>query len=77
MKGDGAQAGFPDLIVIAPGGKTLFLEVKTKSGKLSEAQKDFANDLQMMGHNYAVVRSIEDARAAFDRAGIKTREILP
>ena len=76
MKGDGAAAGFSDLIVIAPGGKTLFLEVKTSSGKLSEAQKSFANDLQLMGHNYSVVRSIDDARVAFDRAGIKMREII-
>ena len=74
MQQAGASAGVPDLIVIAPGGKTLFMEVKTPIGKLSPDQKAFANDLQNMGHNYALVGSIDDARKAFARAEIKTRE---
>ena len=74
MQTAGALPGVPDLLVIAPGGKTLFMEVKTPSGRLSDVQKEFANKLQTMSHNYALVRSIDDARKAFARAEIKTRE---
>lgn len=77
MNAAGAVKGVPDLIVIAPGGKTLFMEVKTIEGRLSPDQKKFAGDLISMGHNYALVRSIEDARVAFARADIKTRESMP
>jgi hypothetical protein len=76
MNAAGAVKGVPDLIVIAPGGKTLFMEVKTPEGRLSPDQKKFAGDLQSMGHQYALVRSIDDARVAFARADIKTREFL-
>ena len=74
MNGAGAVKGVPDLIVIAPGGKTLFMEVKTIEGRLRPEQKKFAGDIVSMGHHYALVRSIEDARIAFARADIKTRE---
>ena len=76
MNAAGAVKGVPDLIVIAPGGKTLFMEVKTPEGRLSPDQKKFAGDLQSMGHQYALVRSIDDARVAFARADIKTREFF-
>lgn len=44
MQGD---VGFPDL-VLARNGKVLFAELKSESGRLSEAQLDWANTLRTL-----------------------------
>lgn len=53
--------GIPDLVLIQPGGKVTWLEVKTKKGRLSANQKRMHDRLQSMGHRVAVVRSVEEA----------------
>ena len=45
-----------DMLIIAP----LWLEVKTAKGKQSPAQKEFQAMVEADGHQYAVVRSVED-----------------
>lgn len=72
LKGMGALAGFPDLIVLADG-VTLFLEVKAPGGSLSPAQREFRDHAQAQGFPWALVRSADDALAAVHAAGIKTR----
>ena len=74
MKKIGLRAGVADLTVLAPGGTTLLIEVKTDDGKLSPEQKAFGNRANDLGHFFQVVRSIEDVRRAFTRAGVHTRE---
>ena len=37
-----------------------WLEVKTATGKQSELQKSFQQQVESHGHRYAVVRSVED-----------------
>ena len=41
-----------------------WLEVKTATGKQSELQKSFQNQVEAAGHRYSVVRSIEDVETA-------------
>jgi hypothetical protein len=75
MKWTGTLSGMPDLGLVLPGGRAGFFEIKTpKRGRLSDAQNEMLPCLEMRGARCAVVRSIEDARAAFRVWGIATRE---
>lgn len=57
----GLPEGFPDLLVIAPGGRVVFMEVKTESGRVSAAQEHMHEFLTGFGQHVCVVRSVEDA----------------
>lgn len=59
MKGEGVLAGFSDLIIIAKG-NILFIEVKTRSGKQSDLQIKFQLDVERLGFQYIICRSLED-----------------
>ena len=61
MKSTGLMPGFPDLILLAPGGRVAFLEVKAPSGRVSPAQSQAHAMLDRLGHQVAVVRSQDDA----------------
>ena len=58
MKQLGRKAGFPD-IAIFYNGKTLFIEFKSATGKLSEAQKNLFPEFAKQGHTVHIVRSLE------------------
>jgi hypothetical protein len=70
----GVVAGVPDLIVIGPGGRAHFIEVKSEAGRLSDVQLDVVADLSKLGAPFTTVRSIDDVRRAFSGWGIETRE---
>lgn len=74
LKTLGVVAGVPDLIVFAPGGRAFCLEVKAEKGTLQPTQKAFARQMEDLGIGWALVRSVDDARAAFASWGIATRE---
>ena len=59
MKGEGVLAGFSDLIIIAQG-NVLFIEVKTKDGRQSDLQAKFQSDVERLGFQYSICRSLED-----------------
>ena len=54
------HVGVADRIVMLPGGRVWFVELKTVKGRLSPLQKVFAADMARMGMNYAVLRSKEE-----------------
>lgn len=64
----GVRAGWPDLEIFVS--KTwwqtdvnwspIFLEIKTKTGRLSSAQKQVQQELRSAGCHVATVRSVED-----------------
>ena len=70
IKLDGALAGYPDLIVCAPSGKCLFLEVKAPNGKVSPVQRDLGLRLQGLGYVWAVVRSVDDMCIVLQEVGL-------
>ncbi len=75
MKYTGLVAGVPDLcIVVPPEGRALFLEVKTRDGRLSQAQSSTIWTLQKTGSRVAVVRSIDDVRKCLDAWHVATRD---
>lgn len=73
LKWTGVLAGVPDLMVLDRG-SAYFLEVKTKTGRLSPDQIEVFDRLTALGIPCAIVRGIEDVRNAFRAWGIATRE---
>lgn len=59
----GLPEGFADTIYFGPAADTVFLEVKTDSGKTSNEQDRFLALMQKFGHSTAVVRSADEAVA--------------
>ena len=70
----GMVAGVPDLVLVHEG-RALFFEVKSPAGRLRPAQKLFLETAAKAGAKTAVVRSIDDVRAALKAWGIPTREV--
>lgn len=54
------RKGSSDFIVFFKGGRTMFLEVKTDTGKQNEAQVEFEDTIKKLGYEYQIVRSVMD-----------------
>lgn len=67
LKKEGVLAGVADLQVILKDGRSIFLELKTAKGKQSQSQIDFENNLKELGHNYYVIRSIDEVINILDK----------
>lgn len=52
--------GEPDFVILADNGRVLFVECKTRSGKLSPAQSALKFHAEKLGHSVHVVRSMDD-----------------
>lgn len=57
------RRGFPDLTLILPGGVVVFIELKTKTGKLRPNQIIIRDKLLKQGANIHVIRSVEEFTA--------------
>ena len=57
----GTQAGFPDLILLvaANGYHALMLELKTRTGRQQDSQKDYQKRVEEQGYRYVVIRSFD------------------
>lgn len=55
--------GVPDRIVILPGGRTVYVELKTEVGRLSNIQKWQLGRIRAMGADVRQVRGMDEARA--------------
>ena len=76
LVGMGVHAGFADLIVIC-GGRVLFLEVKSETGRLRRSQEVFRDTVCAQGFGWALVRSVDDALGALADNGFTSRVQLP
>ncbi len=56
----GLPVGFSDLFGVLPGGRALFIEVKSPKGKPSDDQTNFLNTVSIRGAIAGVARSFED-----------------
>jgi Holliday junction resolvase len=54
--------GLPDLLVILPSGEVHFVEIKTKTGKLSVHQQRIHQQLKEQNANVHTVRSLEEVQ---------------
>ncbi len=57
----GVQAGFPDLVLLvaSQGFHALFIELKTRTGRQQDTQKEYQRLVEEQGYRYVVVRSLE------------------
>lgn len=62
----GRPMGEPDFIILANGGRVLFVECKTRRGKLTPVQHAFASMAARLGHEIHLVRSIAAFRSIAD-----------
>ena len=72
LVGMGVHPGFADLIVIS-GGRVLFLEVKSQTGRLRKSQEVFRDTVSAQGFGWALVRSVDDALGALADHGFTSR----
>ena len=61
MKAEGLRPGVADLCFMLPQGKCAWLELKTKTGQLSDQQHGFKTRCRELGHLWAMARSVEEA----------------
>lgn len=61
-KAMGVRAGFPDLVLLVPGGRWHYLcmELKSPAGRLSSSQRDYQRAVERAGGCYAVIRDLPD-----------------
>lgn len=65
----GLCVGSSDLIgILKPSGRFIALEIKTSTGRLSKEQELFIQLVRRMGGVAEVVRSVEEAKNAIERA---------
>ena len=57
FKALGVVAGPSDMVILAPGGRVIWAEFKTATGKQSPEQKDFQTKAQAWGHFYTIIRT--------------------
>jgi hypothetical protein len=70
LKKRGVKSGWPDIQIFWNNAGTkeiLFLEVKSKKGKVSDIQEAMHERLRSLGMYVEVVRSVDDALAALDK----------
>lgn len=67
LKHQGVLAGWPDVGVILPGGTCIWLEFKSRKGRLSTQQKAVHDHLRALGAEVAVCRTLEDIEAFLAR----------
>lgn len=65
INGNPINIGLPgeaDLTLFQRGGKTIFIEVKTPTGRQSKQQRAFQKRVEELGFKYKIVRSLDDAK---------------
>lgn len=55
--------GVPDRIVILPGGRTIYVELKTEVGRLSEIQKNIHAELRNRGADVRTLYGLDQVKA--------------
>ena len=59
LQGLGSRKGFPDLTAMKDG-KTVYIEIKTETGRQSDYQKEFERICINHGCKYILARSVND-----------------
>jgi len=66
MKRSGVLAGVSDLIIIAERA-VLFVEMKTKTGRQRESQKAFQSNIERLGFEYKICRSLSSFQLTVEK----------
>ncbi len=62
--------GVPDRLIITPAGRTVYVELKTETGRLANIQKWQLCEMQKRGADVRVVKGMDQARAL-------VKEVMP
>lgn len=74
---EGLAPGFPDVMCIWAGGGICFIEFKTVTGRLSEAQGEWIVRLRERGHRVTVARSVDAAVEFLRECGAPMMDVRP
>ena len=68
LRDEGALADAPDLLLLIPrhGYASLCIEMKTRTGRQSDAQKEFQRAAEGEGNRYVVCRSFDEFRKVIE-----------
>ena len=72
LKAMGYKPGTPDILVILRG-QALWLELKSKTGRLTKSQKQCRQDLVAADCGWVLVRSVEDVERALIANDVRIR----
>jgi len=61
LKAEGLKPGVADMFFMLPHGRVAWLELKTRTGQLSDHQHGFKTRCRELGHLWAMARSVEEA----------------
>ena len=73
MQQEGLQAGVADLCIMLPGGRVIWVELKTSKGRQSAAQKAFQSVCETLDHPYLMPRSLDEAIVLLRAEGVLMR----
>lgn len=69
----GTRAGWPDLVVLCPGVRPVFIELKAGKGRLSDAQADMRDALLALGFGWRECRHEVEVIDALRAEGVRLR----
>ena len=61
LKAEGVKRGVPDLHIMMPGGRLVYLELKIKGGSLSSDQKAFRDMARTLGFEWGMAKTLDQA----------------
>lgn len=70
FKKQGMRPGVPDLCIVLPRGRMAFAELKSDTGRLSGNQEYWRDRLRHHGHDWWLVRSLDDLRRFLRTLGV-------
>ena len=62
-------AGVPDRIIITPSGKVIFVELKSKTGRLSKIQKYTKEQIKKRGADVREVKGLDEVNQLLNEIG--------
>ena len=62
------KSGIPDLLILVPGGKAVFVEVKKPGGKPSKLQEYYISQLRLLGFTAFWSCSVDDVVTAVSKS---------
>jgi hypothetical protein len=74
LKAEGVKRGIPDLHIMMPGGRLVYLEMKIKGGSLSADQRAFRDMARSLGFEWGMAKTFEEAKAFLASIGALKRE---